>query len=130
MPIKTKSVHSPIDRKKDGLRILAARYRGRGMPASRYDVWMASLGPSEKLLKDFLGQKISHARFRTLYRQEMLGSDETDAKNPTIGNRGQKYTLRLLQQLARERDITIMCHCAEDATNCHRFLLQELIRKA
>jgi len=30
--IRTKSVFSPIDRKKDGLRIQATRFRGRGMP--------------------------------------------------------------------------------------------------
>jgi uncharacterized protein YeaO (DUF488 family) len=45
--IRTKSVHSPIDRKRDGLRILAARFRGRYMPVNRYDVWMPNLAPSE-----------------------------------------------------------------------------------
>ncbi len=49
--IRTKSVWSPIDQKKDGLRVLAARFRGRGLPAGRYDVWMPSLGPSETLLR-------------------------------------------------------------------------------
>jgi uncharacterized protein YeaO (DUF488 family) len=46
---KTKSVHSKIEPRKDGLRILAARGRGRGLPSDRYDVWMANLGPSEQL---------------------------------------------------------------------------------
>ena len=41
--LRTKSVWSPIDRQRDGLRILASRFRGRGMPTIRYDVWMASL---------------------------------------------------------------------------------------
>jgi len=50
MTIKTKSVYSPINRKSDGLRILATRVRGRGLQASRYDVWMANLAPSEALL--------------------------------------------------------------------------------
>ena len=49
--LKTKSVYSTINRKEDGLRILATRFRGRGMPTSRYDVWMPSLGPSERLLR-------------------------------------------------------------------------------
>ena len=44
--ILTKSVTTPIDRDHDGLRILAARFRGRGLPTSAYDVWMPSLGPS------------------------------------------------------------------------------------
>jgi uncharacterized protein YeaO (DUF488 family) len=49
--IRTKSVISPIDRKKDGLRILATRIRGRGLKKTRYDEWMANLGPSERLLE-------------------------------------------------------------------------------
>jgi uncharacterized protein YeaO (DUF488 family) len=48
--IRTKSVHSPIDRHNDGLRILATRGHGRGLRANRYDVWMANLGPSEALM--------------------------------------------------------------------------------
>jgi uncharacterized protein YeaO (DUF488 family) len=47
--IQEKSVHSPID-ESDGLRILATRWRGRGLPASRYHIWMPNLGPSEELL--------------------------------------------------------------------------------
>ena len=41
-----KSVYSPTA-ENDGLRILATRFRGRGMPTNLYDVWMPSLGPSE-----------------------------------------------------------------------------------
>ena len=48
--LRTKSVWTPINRKTDGLRILVTRFRGRGLPGSRYDVWMPSLGPSERLL--------------------------------------------------------------------------------
>jgi hypothetical protein len=36
--IKTKSVATKIDRQKDGLRILVARGRGRGLPANRYNM--------------------------------------------------------------------------------------------
>jgi uncharacterized protein YeaO (DUF488 family) len=48
--IRTKCVYSPIEPRKDGLRILATRFRGRSLSTTRYDVWMANLGPSEKLL--------------------------------------------------------------------------------
>ena len=71
--IKTKSVHSPIERQ-DGLRILAARLRGRGLPASRYDVWMANLGPSEALLRDFLAKRTSWPEFSRRYRKELMES--------------------------------------------------------
>ncbi len=60
----------------------------------------------------------------------MLGTGETDPANPFVANRGQKFTLRLLRRLARDRTVTIMCHCAEDQKNCHRFVLQDLIRRA
>jgi hypothetical protein len=36
MALKVKSVYSPMDRKNDGLRILATRFRGRGMRTNRY----------------------------------------------------------------------------------------------
>lgn len=59
--IRSKSVWSPIDRKRDGLRILAARFRGRGLPTTRYDVWMPSLGPSEQLLRAVQAGRIGWA---------------------------------------------------------------------
>lgn len=49
--LKTKSYWSPIDKKGDGLRILASRFRARGSGTTRYDVWMPSLAPSERILK-------------------------------------------------------------------------------
>jgi uncharacterized protein YeaO (DUF488 family) len=124
--IKTKSVHSPIERG-DGLRILAARLRGRGLPANRYDAWMANLGPSEALLRDFLGQRVTWAEFGRRYKKELLESGGVDARNRLIKNHGQKFTLRLLQTLGRNGAITLMCHCAEDEPHCHRHLLQKLL---
>jgi uncharacterized protein YeaO (DUF488 family) len=61
--LKTKSVWSPSNRKTDGLRILVTRIRGRGLPASRYGVWMANLGPSERLLRAVRDGKVSWAQF-------------------------------------------------------------------
>jgi uncharacterized protein YeaO (DUF488 family) len=126
--LKTKSVLAPIE-PGDGLRILAARFRGRGLPADRYDVWVASLGPSEKLLKSFLAGKISWKEFSKRYRDEMFAPAATDSGNATIKNHGQKFTLRLVAKLAEQQNVTLLCHCAEDAKECHRFLLKELIEK-
>lgn len=125
MPIKTKCVFSPIDRQGDGLRILAARFRGRGMPGERYDVWMPNLGPSEVLLRGFLDGKITWAQFGARYRKELLEDGSVDARNKTIKNHGQKFTLRLLQELARRGTVTLLCHCAEDESRCHRHLLKQ-----
>jgi uncharacterized protein YeaO (DUF488 family) len=72
MALKVKSVSSPVNRKRDGLRILATRFRGRGLPASRYDVWMPSLGPSERLLKRAQAGDITWAAFAREYRRELF----------------------------------------------------------
>ncbi len=126
--LKTKSVHSPIE-KEDGLRLLVARFRGRGLPVDRYDVWMANLGPSEPTLKALLADKITWAEFSRRYRQEMFDSGAADAPNATIKNHGQKFTLRLIARLAKRENVTLLCHCAEDTKQCHRFLLQKLIER-
>ena len=97
--VKTKSVYTPIDRKNDGIRILATRFRGRGLPTRRYDVWMPSLGPSERLLRAGQAQKITWAKFSREYRHELFMNSSLDKANQTIKNHGQKFTLRLLQAL-------------------------------
>lgn len=126
--LKTKSVHSdPVAA--DGLRLLVARFRGRGLPTDRYDVWMANLGPSEKLLKSVLAEKITWRDFSRRYRAEMFAPAAIDANNATIKNHGQKFTLRLIAKLAAKQDVTLLCHCAEDTKECHRFLLRDLIAR-
>jgi uncharacterized protein YeaO (DUF488 family) len=126
--IRTKSVYSPINRKKDGLRILVTRIRGRGLNRSRYDEWMANLGPSERLLELVRFDKITWADFARRYRRELFGSSVAfDKSNKGIKNHGQKFTLRLIQQIARRGDVTLMCHCDEDAKHCHRHLLAKIL---
>ena len=125
--IKTKSVATKIDRKKDGLRILVARGRGRGLPADRYDVWMANLGPSEELLGSYLSGKIGWDQYAQRYTRELRESDRLDRHNKNIRNHGQKFTLRLLQHLGTHQNVTLLCHCAEDERHCHRHVLQDLL---
>ena len=126
--IKTKSVSSAIEPGQDGLRILVARFRGRGVPASRYDVWMASLGPSEKLLREFQSGSIGWAEFGRRYVKELRESGTLDQRNATIKNHGQKFTLRLLQTLGKRTDVTLLCHCSEEEPHCHRHLLQRVLQ--
>jgi uncharacterized protein YeaO (DUF488 family) len=126
--IRTKSVFSPADRKKDGLRILATRFRGRGMPTTRYDVWMPSLGPSERLLRDRQADRISWPQFVREYRRELFMDGPIDSRSVTIKNHGQKFTLRLLKALGHKGNVTLMCHCAEDEKQCHRHELLKVIR--
>ncbi len=126
--LQTKSVHSPIE-PGDGLRVLATRFRGRRLPVDRYDVWMANLGPGERLLKSVHAGKITWREFSKSYREELFAPAATDAGNATIKNHGQKFTLRLIAKLAAKENVTLLCHCAEDAKECHRFLLQDLIER-
>ena len=127
--IKTRSVQSEI-RKDDGLRILATRFRGRGLPSSKYDVWMPSLGPSEQLLKAVMGGAIEWKTFVKRYRDALDLDGPSDERSETIKNHGQKFTLRLIRRLAETGNVTLLCHCAENAEHCHRFLLRDLIERA
>ena len=124
--IKTKSVYSPIA-ENDGMRILATRFRGRGMAANLYDVWMPSLGPSEQLLRAVQGGTVTWAAFTRDFKKELFLDAPVDARNRTIKNHGQKSTLRLIKAMAREGNVTLMCHCDEDAKQCHRHILHQLI---
>jgi uncharacterized protein YeaO (DUF488 family) len=125
--LKTKSVITAIDREGDGLRVLVARFRGRGMTSSRYDIWMPSLGPSEQLLRRFQSGALPWARFAREFRKELFLDGPIDKLSRTIKNHGQKFTLRLLKRLANDGTVTLMCHCAEDELHCHRHVLHTLI---
>lgn len=125
----TKSVHTAAD-PNDGLRVLATRFRGRGLPTDRYDVWMANLGPSEGLLRAFLDREIVFREFSNRYRRELFAACEVDARNRTIQNRGQKFTLRLLKHLASEENVTLLCHCSEGTKECHRHVLRAVLESA
>ena len=127
--IKTKSVSSAIEPGKDGLRILVARFRGRGVPASRYDIWMANLGPSETLLRAVQSGSIGWGEFGRRYRNELFESDTVDRRNSTIKNHGQKFTLRLLQTLGKRTTVTLLCHCPEEAPHCHRHVLRKILQR-
>lgn len=126
---KTKSVHTKIERRKDGLRILATRGRGRGLSEDRFDLWMANLGPSEQLRNEFLTGKIKWTEFRDRYGKELREGGTIDRRNERIKNHGQKFTLRLLQHLAKNQTVTLLCHCAEDEPHCHRHLLKAVLEK-
>ena len=59
------------------------------------------------------------------YRRELFLDGPIDARSQSIKNHGQKFTLRLIQQLSCRQPVTLMCHCAEDEARCHR---HELLR--
>lgn len=70
------------------------------------------------------------AAFEKRYREELFLDGPIDERSDTIKNHGQKSTLRLLKALASRQHVTLLCHCDETATQCHRFLLAKAIAKA
>ena len=126
--LKTKCVYSPISHTGDGLRILVTRFRGRGMKRSRYHVWMANLGPTESLLRKVNDGRLSWSAFSREYKKQLFSAAMLDKENRTIKNRGQKFTLRLIKQLSRKGNVTLMCHCGQDESQCHRHLLKQVIQ--
>jgi len=124
--LRTKSVHSPIE-PGDGLRILTSRFRGRGLPRTAYDVWMPNLGPSEAALKRWKAGETAWKDYAHAYTAELFLDGDLDARNRTIKNHGQKFTLRLIKELARRETVTLLCQCAEEEQHCHRHVLQRLI---
>jgi uncharacterized protein YeaO (DUF488 family) len=90
---------------------------------------MANLGPSEELRDAILAGKISWSEYSRRYRGELLEPGGVDTRNNRIKNHGQKFTLRLLQHLAKRQTVTLLCHCAEEEKHCHRHLLKALLEK-
>jgi uncharacterized protein YeaO (DUF488 family) len=125
--IRTACYETSIDREYDGFRILVTRYIPRGCRRTRFDAWMANLGPSERLLKGFQAGRIPWDDFAKRYEEELFETAPVDRHNPRIKNKGQKFTLRLLKRLARKQPITLLCNCGEDEEHCHRHLLKALI---
>ena len=125
--IQTKCVTEPIDQEHDGLRLAVTRYLPRGVRRSRYDVWLPNLGPSEALLHRFQAGKVSWAQFAKAYQAELFESAAVDNDNPRIKNHGQKFTLRLIKELASRQPVTLMCSCAPEEEHCHRHVLKKLL---
>ena len=91
---------------------------------------MPALGPSEQLLKAVMGGAIEWKTFAKRYHDELFLDGPIDDRSETIKNHGQKSTLRLLRALGKKQNVTLLCHCVEDAKECHRFLLAKEIAKA
>ena len=103
---------------------------GRGLGERRnrhYDVWMPNLGPSEPLLTQWKAGEIDWKDYAKSYREEIFSSPDFDAGNKTIKNHGQKFTLRLIKELAERQNVTLLCQCREEEQHCHRHVLQLLI---
>jgi uncharacterized protein YeaO (DUF488 family) len=120
MPIKTKRWND-LKEADDGFRLLICRYRPRALPKKdeTWDVWYKDLGPSKELHADFYGKHgppIGWEEYRRRYLEEMEEQREAIAG--------------LAELVAEGKAITLLCSSAcEDASHCHRSLLQQLIEE-
>lgn len=116
MPVRTKRWSAPAS-PADGLRVLVARYRPRGVPRGEepWELWLPDAGPSRELHAAFFGKKgapVGWDEYKRRYLEEMKGRPEVLAR---------------LSALSKAGLITLLCYC-EDSSRCHRTLLQGLLR--
>lgn len=123
MPIRTRRWNDPVE-PGDGLRLLIARYRPRGIAKANetWDAWEPDLGPSKTLHAAVYGKGgltgIPWETYRISYLREMRGDEQVRL----IGE--------LAQRVAGGETITLLCSSAcERESRCHRSLLKELIER-
>jgi uncharacterized protein YeaO (DUF488 family) len=104
------------------LRLGTVRHLPRGVKredrGEYFDIWLPSLAPSRELLRWWLDGERSEARFRAFskrYEREMATSDAQGA-------------IALVAAMARQTPVALGCYC--DRRQCHRFVLEQLVRRA
>jgi uncharacterized protein YeaO (DUF488 family) len=111
--------------KDEGLRLGTVRRPPRGVPKAEfatrdfYDVWMPELAPTADVVTQGLSQPWTEAswrRFASTYQRQM--------REPHA-----QHLVALLAALSHRTNLSVGCYC-EDASRCHRTLLQELLRDA
>jgi len=106
MALFTKSIQAKPS-KKDGIRICIMR---RPDSWAVFDMWMPTLSPSHKLLDDAHAKIINWMGYEKRFKKEVL-----------IKNK--KY-IELLCDMAKDRDITILCW-EKTPEHCHRRLVAD-----
>lgn len=128
MPVRTKSLRDPVEKRADGLRVLIALFRPRGVAsaAEPWDAWDKRLAPSQALFDAYRGRAreggrvtkrglegISWEEYERRFREEMQAP-------------GAQAALAEWRAAARAGTVTLLCHC-EDPERCHRAIVQELL---
>jgi uncharacterized protein YeaO (DUF488 family) len=111
--------------KDEGLRLGTVRRPPRGVPKAEfatrdfYDAWLPELAPTADVVTQGLSQPWTEAswrRFASTYQRQM--------REPHA-----QHLVALLAALSHRTHLSVGCYC-EDASRCHRTLLQELLRDA
>ena len=106
----------------EGVRLGTVRHPPRGVKKENhaaegfYDAWLPELAPSAELVKWYLEEPASEARwakFAKAYRREMHEPEY-------------QRLLGVLARLSHQADFAVGCYC-EDENRCHRSILRELL---
>ena len=104
------------------LRLGTVRHLPRGVTREErgeyFDIWLPLLAPSRELLRWWLASEMSDARFRIFakrYEREMATSEA-------------KGAIALVAAMARQTPVALGCYC--ERQQCHRFVLEKLVRGA
>lgn len=109
----------------EGVRLGTVRRPPRGVRKGEYasrdyfDVWLPELAPSSDVVSWALSEPWTESRWRRYTRAYMKEMRQPPAR----------HLIELLAVLSRGSSFSIGCYC-EDATRCHRSLLQKLLADA
>lgn len=81
-----------------------------------FDLWLQGLSPSARLSARFRKKEMPFSKFASAYRMEMRRMEP-------------RQLIALVALLSRHQAVSLGCFC-EDATRCHRSVLQHLVETA
>jgi uncharacterized protein YeaO (DUF488 family) len=128
MPVRTKSLGERVEKRADGLRVLIALFRPRGMSsaAEPWDAWDKRLAPSQELFDAYRGRKREGGRV-TARGLEGISWEEYERRfREQMQAPGAQTALAEWRAAARAGTVTLLCHC-EDASHCHRSIVAALL---
>lgn len=115
MNVKLKRAYEPVDKKKDGKRILVDRLWPRGLTKAKagIDLWLKEIAPSHELRQWFAHDPEKWAEFQRRYRAELKANPEP---------------LATLRKAASRGPITLI-YAAKDETHNEAALLQAMLSR-
>lgn len=118
------------DQRAYGLRVLTMRRWPRGISRGLVSIWLPSAGPSVDLLSLHRQGLISWDEFLAAYTQEQA-QQELCSVTTYDSIKPSKITLHCspityLARLAASQTVTLLCW---EKTECHRFMLKELVEQ-
>lgn len=97
----------------DGIRICVMR---RIRPEYQFDIWLKTLSPSEKLLREYvIDKKISWEDFCKKYTKSV------------IEKKSNQIYFKLLKDMSKTQKITLLCG-EKSAKYCHRSLIIDTLK--